>query len=106
LAACPWNKFAQAAAANKALLPRAELTAPRLGDLLTLDDANFRALFSGSPIKRTGRDRFVRNVAIAAGNSGDLALVEPLQALLNDDSDVVREAAEWALGELRTPSPP
>jgi epoxyqueuosine reductase len=106
LAACPWNKFAQAAAANKALLPRAELTAPRLGDLLTLDDANFRALFSGSPIKRTGRDHFVRNVAIAAGNSGDLALVEPLQALLNDDSDVVREAAEWALGELRTPSPP
>jgi epoxyqueuosine reductase len=105
LAACPWNKFAQAAAANKALLPRAELTTPRLGDLLALDDANFRALFSGSPIKRTGRDHFVRNVAIAAGNSGDLALEEPLRALLNDDSDVVREAAEWALGELRTPSP-
>jgi epoxyqueuosine reductase len=104
LAACPWNKFAQAAAANKALLPRAELTTPRLGDLLTLDDANFRALFSGSPIKRTGRDHFVRNVAIAAGNSGDLALEEPLRALLNDDSDVVREAAEWALGELRIPS--
>lgn len=100
LAACPWNKFASAAAANKALLPRAELTAPRLGDLLALDDAAFRALFAGSPIKRTGRDRFVRNVAIAAGNSGDAALVAPLQTLLSDESELVREAAEWGLGEL------
>ena len=104
LAACPWNKFAQSAAANKALLPRAELVAPRLGDLLTLDDAAFRALFSGSPIKRTGRDRFVRNVAIAAGNSGDVALVAPLQALLGDENEVVREAAEWALAELTAAS--
>jgi epoxyqueuosine reductase len=100
LAACPWNKFAQSAAANKALLPRAELVAPRIGDLLTLDDAAFRALFSGSPIKRTGRDRFVRNVAIAAGNSRDAVLVEPLLALLDDDSALVRGAAVWALSEL------
>ena len=100
LAACPWNKFAQSAAANKALLPRAELVAPRLADLLALDDAAFRALFSGSPIKRTGRDRFVRNVAIAAGNSGDATLVAPLKMLLADENDIVREAADWALQEL------
>ena len=100
LSACPWNKFAESAAANKAFLPKAELVAPRIGDLLTLDDAAFRALFSGSPIKRTGRDRFVRNVAIAAGNSGDVAMVAPLQALLDDESELVREAAGWALGEL------
>lgn len=100
LAACPWNKFAQAAAANKALLPRAELVAPSLADLLALDDPGFRALFSGSPIKRTGRDRFVRNVAIAAGNSGDATLAVPLQALLADESELVREAAGWALEEL------
>lgn len=100
LAACPWNKFAQSAAANKAFLPRAELVAPRLADLLQLDDAAFRTLFSGSPIKRTGRDRFMRNVAIAAGNSGDMALAAPLQALLADANEIVREAAEWALEEL------
>jgi epoxyqueuosine reductase len=100
LAACPWNKFAAAAAANKAFLPKAELVAPRIADLLTLDDAAFRALFSGSPIKRTGRDRFVRNVAIAAGNSGDAAMVAPLQALVDDESELVREAVRWALEEL------
>ena len=100
LSACPWNKFAQGAAANKAFLPKAELVAPRIADLLTLDDAAFRALFSGSPIKRTGRDRFVRNVAIAAGNSGDVAMVVPLQALQADESELVREAARWALEEL------
>jgi epoxyqueuosine reductase len=108
LAACPWNKFAESAAANKAFLPKAELVAPRIADLLTLDDAAFRALFSGSPIKRTGRDRFIRNVAIAAGNSGDAAMVAPLQALLGDDSELVREASGWALGELhlqQTPQP-
>jgi epoxyqueuosine reductase len=104
LAACPWNKFAQSAGANKALLPRAELVAPRLADLLALDDAAFRALFSGSPIKRTGRNRFVRNVAIAAGNSGDAALVRPLSQLLHDDDEVVREAAIWALDELNVAS--
>lgn len=100
LSACPWNKFAQSAAANKAFLPKAELTAPRIADLLTLDDAAFRTLFSGSPIKRTGRDRFVRNVAIAAGNSGDAAMVAPLRALVDDESALVREAAGWALEEL------
>ena len=100
LAVCPWNKFAEAAAAHKAFLPRAELVAPKLADLLALDDPAFRTLFSGSPIKRTGRDRFVRNVAIASGNSGDVALIEPLQKLLSDENEVVREAAGWALVEL------
>ena len=70
LAVCPWNKFARAAHTQQAFLPRAELTAPRLAELLALDDAGFRALFSGSPIKRIGRDRFVRNCLYAAGNSG------------------------------------
>jgi epoxyqueuosine reductase len=100
LAVCPWNKFATSAAANKAFLPRAELVAPRLVDLLALDDAAFRALFSGSPIKRIGRDRFVRNVAIAAGNSGDGALRAPLMTLLDDENDVIRDAALWAIEEL------
>ncbi len=100
LAACPWNKFASAAAANKAFLPRAELVAPRLVDLLGLDDAEFRRLFSGSPIKRIGRDRFVRNVAIAAGNSRDKALLPGLTALLQDSDAVVRETALWAIDEL------
>ncbi len=100
LAVCPWNKFADSAAANKAFLPRAELTAPKLADLLALDDAAFRQLFSGSPIKRTGRDRFVRNVAIAAGNSEDEKLIAPLKTLLLDDCEIVAEAAQWALAEL------
>lgn len=100
LAVCPWNKFAASAAANKAFLPRAELVAPRLADLLTLDDAAFRAMFSGSPIKRIGRDRFVRNVAIAAGNSGDRTLKLQLTALLDDPDEVVRDAASWAIDEL------
>jgi epoxyqueuosine reductase len=105
LAVCPWNKFATSAAANKAFLPRAELVAPRLSDLLTLDDAAFRAMFSGSPIKRIGRDRFVRNVAIAAGNSGDQALKPELSALLDDPDEVVRDAALWALDELGSLTP-
>lgn len=100
LAVCPWNKFAQSAAAHNAFAARAELAAPSLADLLALDDASFRNVFSGSPIKRIGRDRMVRNAAIAAGNSGSSMLHAPLQALLNDPSDVVREAAEWALSEL------
>ena len=100
LAVCPWNKFAEAAAANRAFAPRAELVAPRLADLLALDDAGFRQVFSGSPIKRIGRDRMVRNAAIAAGNSGDAALVPVLRRLLDDASDVVRDAARWALAEL------
>jgi len=100
LAVCPWNKFASAAAANKAFAPRVELAAPALADLLALDDADFRAVFAGSPIKRIGRHRMVRNAAIAAGNSGSVELVEPLKALLNDASEVVRDAAEWGLAEL------
>jgi len=100
LAVCPWNKFADAAAAMKPFLPRAELTAPRLAELLALDDAGFRKLFSGSPVKRIGRNRFVRNCLYAAGNSGDPALAAPVRALLSDPDPVVAEAASWALGEL------
>lgn len=101
LAACPWNKFAGAAAANRAFLPRAELAAPRLSDLLSLDDAGFRKLFSGSPIKRIGRDRFVRNCLYAAGNSGDAGLLGQLEALRTDPDPAVAEAAEWAAARLR-----
>ena len=100
LAACPWNKFAVAGAANRAFLPRAELASPRLADLLGLDDAGFRALFSGSPIKRIGRDRFVRNVLYAAGNSGDGALAPPVAALCDDPDEAVADAARWALVRL------
>jgi epoxyqueuosine reductase len=100
LAVCPWNKFASAAAANKAFAPRAEFVAPALADLLALDDAGFRQVFAGSPIKRIGRERMVRNAAIAAGNSGSVELVEPLKALLNDPSDIVRDAAAWGLEAL------
>ena len=101
LAVCPWNKFADAAAANRAFLPRAELAAPRLAELLALDDAGFRRLFSGSPIKRIGRNRFVRNCLIAAGNSDDVGLVAPVRTLLGDSDGVVAEAAGWALGRLQ-----
>lgn len=100
LAVCPWNKFAETAAAHKAFLPRAELVAPQIADLLTLDDAAFRKLFSGSPIKRIGRDRFVRNVLIAAGNGSDVGLVSQIESLLIDTEPVVRGAAIWALGRL------
>ena len=100
LAVCPWNSFAKEARANRAFLPRAELAAPRLGELLALDDAGFRKLFSGSPIKRIGRDRFVRNCLIAAGNSGDKTLVPQVEALRSDPDPVVAEAAEWAAREL------
>ena len=100
LAVCPWNKFAETAAAHKAFLPRAELVAPQIADLLTLDDAAFRKLFSGSPIKRIGRDRFVRNVLIAAGNGTDAGLIAQIERLLADPAPVVRGAAIWALGRL------
>ncbi len=105
LAVCPWNKFAQSAAANRAFLPRAELVRPRLADLLQLDDAAFRNLFSGSPIKRIGRDRFVRNCLIAAGNSGEPELLEQVEPLLSDPDPVVAEAAKWAAERLNLPSP-
>jgi epoxyqueuosine reductase len=98
LAACPWNKFAQAASEAK-LVSRDDLKEPRLADLLALDDAAFRALFSGSPVKRIGRDRFIRNCLIAAGNSGDPALVSS-RALLADVSPLVRGAAVWAMSRL------
>ena len=100
LSVCPWNKFAESAAANKAFLPRAELVAPSIADLLTLDDAAFRTLFAASPIKRTGRDRFVRNVLIAAGNSANTDLVLPVIALLDDPAPLVRGASVWALAHL------
>jgi epoxyqueuosine reductase len=99
LAVCPWNKFATPHA-TPALLPRAELTAPRLAELAALDDAGFRALFAGSPIKRTGRDRFVRNVLIAIGNSGDPALAPVAERALADAAALVRGAAVWALQQL------
>jgi epoxyqueuosine reductase len=105
LAVCPWNRFADAARANKAFLPRAELAAPALADLLRLDDAGFRAVFAGSPIKRIGRGRMVRNAAIAAGNSGLPELVPVLQALVADEDAVVAEAARWALTRLSALSP-
>ena len=100
LAVCPWNKFAAAAHAQLAFHPRAELAAPALSDLLALDDAEFRAVFSGSPIKRIGRDRFVRNALIAAGNSGDVGLIGPVSVLLDDAAPVVRGAAVWTLARL------
>jgi len=99
LAACPWNKFAKTASEAK-LIARDDLKEPRLAGLLELDDAGFRALFSGSPIKRIGRDRFVRNCLIAAGNSGDRELVAICRALLADGSPLVRGAAVWALSRL------
>jgi epoxyqueuosine reductase len=99
LAVCPWNKFARAHA-EPGFAPRAALTAPRLADLAALDDAGFRALFSGSPVKRIGRDRFVRNVAIAIGNSATPALRPTAQALAEDPDPVVAEAGRWAAARL------
>jgi len=100
LAVCPWNKFAEVAAANRAFVGRAELAAPELGDLLALDDAGFREIFAGSPIKRIGRNRMVRNAAIAAGNSGDRGLIGRLRPLTEDEDAVVAEAARWAIERL------
>jgi epoxyqueuosine reductase len=100
LAVCPWNRFAEAAAANRAFLPRAELAAPRIGDLLALDDGGFRAMFAGSPIKRIGRNRMVRNCLIAAGNSGDPELAKSVRPHLDDADPVVAEAAAWAMERL------
>ena len=100
LAVCPWNRFADAAAANRAFLPRAELAAPRLADLLALDDAAFREMFAGSPIKRIGVKRMIRNCLIAAGNSRDPGLVPSVERHLDDSDPVIAEAAEWALDQL------
>jgi epoxyqueuosine reductase len=99
LAVCPWNKFAQQGRETK-LAARDELRAPSLADLADLDDAGFRARFTKSPVKRIGRDRFVRNVLIAIGNSNDGALAVKAQRLLGDESPLVRGAAVWALSQL------
>jgi len=99
LAVCPWNKFAQAGREAK-LAARDELRAPSLADLADLDDAAFRARFTKSPVKRIGRDRFIRNVLIAIGNSGDGALAVAAKRLLDDESPLVRGAAVWALSQL------
>ncbi|MEK1897574.1 MAG: tRNA epoxyqueuosine(34) reductase QueG [Rhizobium sp.] len=99
LAACPWNKFAHEASEMK-LQAREDLKEPSIEDLLRLDDAGFRAFFSGSPVKRIGRDRFIRNVLIATGNSGDRRFVGRCRALSRDASPVVRGMAVWALSRL------
>jgi epoxyqueuosine reductase len=100
LAVCPWNSFAEAAAANRAFLPRAELAAPRLADLLALDDHGFREMFAGSPIKRIGLKRMIRNCLIAAGNSGDGSLGAAIQPHLDNLDPVIADAARWALDQL------
>ena len=101
LAVCPWNKFASATREGD-FLPRAELTAPRLAELASLDDAGFRRLFAGSPIRRIGRARFLRNVLVAIGNSGDPGLLATAVARLDDDDALVRGAAVWAAARLET----
>lgn len=99
LAVCPWNKFA-AAAREARFAARAETDNPPLAELLQLDDAAFRTRFAGTPVKRTGRDRFVRNVLIAAGNSGDASLLPHVETLLADASPLVRAMAVWAMRKL------
>lgn len=102
LAVCPWNKFAGEAREAK-LAARADLVSPSLVDLAGLDDQAFRTLFSGSPVKRIGRDRFVRNVMIAAGNSGDANLIPSAMNLLDEASAEIRAMAIWALSRLLPP---
>ena len=99
LAVCPWNKFASAGREAK-LAARADLNAPPLAELARLDEASFRALFAGSPIKRVGRERFVRNVMIAIGNSNDRALADAAIDRLDDEAPLVRGAAIWAFARL------
>jgi len=101
LAACPWNKFAQA---GRERLLAARAAAPELAALAALDDAGFRARFAGTPLKRTGRDRFLRNVLIAIGNSGDPTLAASAQERLGDASPLVRAMAVWALRRLASPA--
>lgn len=100
LAACPWTKFGSPTD-EPAFRPKVELTAPRLADLAQLDDAGFRAFFSGSPIKRTGRDRFVRNTLIALGNSNDPSLLKVAEAMTDDVSPLVSKVAQRAVKKLR-----
>lgn len=104
LAVCPWNKFAATAAEGR-MAARSDLAAPPLADLARLDDAAFRARFAGTPVKRTGRDRFLRNVLIAIGNSGDLGLAAEAERCLDDPAPLVRGMAVWALGRLLAPAP-
>jgi epoxyqueuosine reductase len=99
LAVCPWNKFARTSSEAK-LMAREDLTAPALSDLCGLDDAGFRALFSGSPIKRIGHARFLRNVLIAVGNSGNAELLPLARARLSDNDPLIRGAAVWAVRRL------
>ena len=101
LVVCPWNKFAQAGH-EPAFLPRAQLTAPRLAELARLYDSSFRALFAGTSVKRTGRDRFLRNVLIAIGNAPQRTpeLVAAARWCLDDPSPLVRGAAVWAFGRI------
>ena len=101
LAACPWNKFAEEAHEMR-YAAREDLLAPKLADLMGLDDAGFRAKFSGSPIKRIGRDRFLRNVLYAVGNSGDSTFLLALEPHVNDPDPVVADAASWAKARLQT----
>ena len=101
LAVCPWNKFAQTAR-ETAYHPRSEIQAPLLHDLVLLDDSTFRALFRKSPVKRIGRDRFIRNVLVAIGNSGDISLIQTIEPLTNDNSPLVAEMALWAIEELNS----
>jgi epoxyqueuosine reductase len=103
LAVCPWNKFARAAR-ELAFAHRPELVAPPLAELAALDEAAFRRLFAGSPIKRIGRDRFLRNVLVAIGNSGEPGLLPVVEARLEDPSALVRGAAVWALSRLAPPA--
>ncbi|WP_200879416.1 tRNA epoxyqueuosine(34) reductase QueG [Microvirga sp. BSC39] len=102
LAVCPWNKFAQAGREAR-LVQRDDLALLPLADLARLDDPSFRTRFAGTPIKRTGRDRFIRNVLIAIGNAGDAGLAEEAERLLDDASPLVRAMAIWALGRLLPP---
>ncbi len=99
LAVCPWNKFAETAREAK-LQARDDLRSPPLAFLLTLDDASFRSFFSGSAIKRIGRERFIRNVLVAAGNSGDSSLIAPVTEFLSAESALLRGAAVWAFSRL------
>jgi epoxyqueuosine reductase len=103
LAVCPWNKFAQPST-HPQLISRESLVGPLLAKLVGLDDSQFRSMFSGSPIKRIGRNRFVRNVLIAIGNSNDPELRSCVEALRHDSDPIVAEAAGWAAEQLDHPS--